>query len=185
MDTHVMDTPDTESRKTGRMRELTIVNAAELAMAYAQAHYAVVLDGDALAMRVGERAVDVEAYWPQPRYGFITAWNPASMPHSDAANETANALLVARVDAMGLARQPAHAYDARGGWREAGWLVGNIERAMLELLGREFGQAGVLAWEAGEPVRLRMLMPRPGNAASVEHIDWVAPSNGTCLRPIA
>jgi hypothetical protein len=173
MDTHVMDTPDKESRKTGRVRELTIVDASELAAAFAQANYAVVLDGDALGMRVGERAVDVEAYWPLQRYGFITAWNPASVPHSDAANETANALLVARLDAMGLARQPAHAYDLTGGWREAGWLVGDIEPPMLDLLGREFGQAGVLAWEFSEPVRLRMLMPRPSKAAGFEHIDWV------------
>lgn len=173
MGTHVMDIPDKESRKTGRMRELKIVSAAELATAFAQANYAVVLDGDALGIRVGERAMDVEAYWPLQRYGFITAWNPASVPHSDAANETANALLVARLDAMGLARQPAHAYDLAGGWREAGWLVGDIEPPLLDLLGREFGQAGVLAWEFGRPVRLRMLMPQPRTAATAEHIDWI------------
>lgn len=173
MDTRAMDAPDKESSKTVRMRELQIVNAVELAGTFAGAQYAVVLDGDAIALHVGERAVDVEAYWPMRRYGFITAWNPASVPHSDAANETADALLVARLDAMGLSRQPAHAYNVHGGWREAGWLVGDIDEALIDLLGREFGQAGVLAWSYGEPVRLRMLMPPPPKATTTGCIDWV------------
>lgn len=157
---------------TGGMHELRIVDAAELAAAYAQAHYAVALDGDALAIHVGEPARDVEAYWPMRRYGFITAWNPASVPHSESANETANALLVARLDAMGLPRQQAHAFDKDGDWREAGWLVGGIEVPLLDLLGREFSQAGVLAWAAGEPVRLRMLVPQPPRATRIDGIDW-------------
>ncbi|QNP40883.1 DUF3293 domain-containing protein [Lysobacter solisilvae (ex Woo and Kim 2020)] len=155
------------------MRELHLVNASELAAAYAAAQYAVVLDGDALALHVGQRAVDLEAYWPQRRYAFITAWNPASVPHSDAANETANAVLVARLTAMGLARHPAHAYAKYGDWREAGWLVGDIDEALVDLLGREFSQAGILAWTFGEPVRLRMLMPRPPQATGLDCIDWV------------
>lgn len=174
MDPRVMDAPDRESSKTAGMRQLQIVDAVELASAYTRANYAVVLDGDALAMQVGQRAVDVEAYWPLARYGFITAWNPASVPHSDAANESANAMLVARLDAMGLKRQPAHAWGQAGTWREAGWLVGDVEASLLDMLGREFGQAGVLAWEFGQPVRLRMLMPRPPKAPDSAVIDWVA-----------
>ena len=85
----------------------------------------------------------------------------------------ANAALVARLTAMGLARHPAHAYDVHGEWREAGWLVGDIDEALMDLLGREFSQAGVLAWTAGEPVRLRMLMPRPAQAIGLDCIDWV------------
>lgn len=157
------------------MRELRIVDAAELAATYARARYAVVLDGDALPLRVGEPAVDVEAYWPLRRYGFITAWNPASVPHSDATNDTANAALGARLDAMALARQPAHAFDDDGRWREAGWLVADIEEGVLDRLAREFGQAGVLAWSFGEAVRLRMMMPRPSQPVPVyaDCIDWV------------
>jgi len=152
-------------------RELQILDAAELAAAYVRAEYAVVLDGDALRLRVGRRADDLEAYWPAQRYGFITAWNPRSVPQSDAANETANAALVARLDAIGAMRLPAHAFDQSGQWREAGWLTGNVDSSLLDLLGREFGQAGVLAWAAGEPVRLRMLMPRPAGA-DIPHVDW-------------
>lgn len=156
------------------MRELQIVDAAELAAAYARARYAVVLDGDALELHVGERAVDLEAYWPATRYGFITAWNPRSVPQSDSANETANAALVARLEAMGFRRHRAHAFDPRGQWREAGWVVENIDAALLDMLAREFGQAGVLAWASGEPVRLRMLLPRPAHA-DLSAVDWVVP----------
>lgn len=165
------------------MRELHIVNAAELAVTYVQAEYAVVLDGDALSLRAGEPARDVEAYWPAQRYGFITAWNPASVPQSDAANETANAALVARLDALGAKRQPAHAFDREGQWREAGWLVADIEESTLDLLAREFGQAGVLAWVFGEPVRLRMQMPKPADATPRECIDWASAEPPQMTRP--
>ena len=174
MEASEMDAPDRESSKTVAMRkQLQVVDAGELAHAYIQARYAVALDGDALALHVGHRAIDVEAYWPLKRYAFITAWNPASVPHSDTANETANAMLAARLDALGLPRQLAHAYDAHGQWCEPGWVVGDIEPPLIDLLGREFGQAGVLAWAFGEKVQLRMLLPRPGNAPDTEWIHWV------------
>lgn len=155
------------------MRELRIVDAAELAVAYAGAEYALVIDEDALHFRVGTLAQDVEAYWPVRRYGFITAWNPASTPCSDAANKTADTVLVARLNAMGVRHQRAHAFARDGGWCEAGWLVADLDEDLLDLLGREFRQAGVLSWSAGEPVRLRMLMSRPADAPAILWIDWV------------
>ncbi|HEV8694266.1 MAG TPA: DUF3293 domain-containing protein [Lysobacter sp.] len=167
------------------MRELQIVDAMELVAAYASAEYAVVLDGDALQLHVGAPASDLEAYWPAQQYAFITAWNPASIPHSDAANETANEALVARLDAMGLPRQPAHAYDRTGEWREAGWLVTDIDTCALDLLAREFGQAGVLAWRYGEPVRLRMLLPKPPHAEAGGQIDWVPQDCPDRMKPPA
>ncbi|GAB3383566.1 DUF3293 domain-containing protein [Lysobacter fragariae] len=155
------------------MRELRIVNAMELAAAYAAADYAVVMDGDALHLRVGEQALDLEAYWPARRYAFITAWNPASVPHSEASNDAANTALMARLDAAGLTRQPAQAFDLEGEWREAGWLVFDASEHLLEQLAQEFGQAGVLFWEAGEPVRLRMMFPAPPRAVEMAHVDWL------------
>ena len=159
--------------ETASMRELRIVDAAELANAYVRAGYALMMDEDALHLRVGEHARDVEAYWPKERYGFITAWNPASVPYSDTANETADAMLTARLDAMRVQHLRAHAFASDGSWCEAGWLVANMKEELLDLLGREFRQAGILAWEAGEPVRLRMLMPCPSDAPDNEWIDWV------------
>ena len=155
------------------MRELQIVDAAELAAAYATADYVVVLDGEPMPLRVGEPATDLEAYVPASRYAFITAWNPASQPRSDSANEAADSLLVAQLDAVGAPRHPAWAQGPSGEWREPGWLVAGIGEDDLVRLATEFGQAGVLDWHAGQAVRLRMLMPRPPVPAPA-HVDWVA-----------
>ena len=156
------------------MRELQIVDAAELATAYAAAEYVVVLDGDALALRVGQPAIDLEAYAPASRYAFITAWNPASQPRSEGANEAADAPLVAQLDALRATRHAAWAQDPDGRWREPGWLVADLDVGAVLRLAQEFGQAGVLDWAAGEPVRLRMLTPPPGGNA-VAHTDWTQP----------
>jgi hypothetical protein len=157
------------------MRELQIVDAAELATAYAAADYVVMLDGDTLPLRVGRPATDLEAYSPASGYAFLTAWNPASEPRSDAANQAADALLVAQLDAAGAVRHPAWAQGPDGQWREPGWLVAGLHENELYRLALEFGQAAVLAWRSGEPVRLRMLMPRPPCAQAAAYTDWVAP----------
>lgn len=155
------------------MREIQIVDAGELATAYAQADYAVRLDGDTFRIEVGKPAGDVEAYWPAHRYAFITAWNPASHPQSDAVNQSADSSLVAQLKAIGAPHQPAWAEDSTGDWRELGWLVAGLEPHMLDALAHEFGQAGVLHWEPGHPVRLKMYLRRPSDAPPVPHIDWV------------
>jgi len=155
------------------MRELQIVNAAELAAAYAAADYCVVLDGETLPFRVGCPAADLEAYWPARRYLFISAWNPASEPRSDTANATADSLLVGRLDEVGTARHPAWAEAPGGDWREPGWVLADVEPDQCVRLAQEFGQAGVLAWERGQPVRLRMLVARPAGTDADACIDWV------------
>lgn len=169
------------------MRQLQLVDVLDLVAAYKEAEYAVVLDGDALRLHVGKRADDLEAYWPAKRYGFITAWNPASRPNSDAANDAANAELARQLEAAGIARHQAHAYAPSGSWGEAGWLVVDVEDTLLDLLGRQFGQAGVLSWAFGQPARLRMLLPRPPNAGSDPHVDWapLQPSNRRELGAMA
>ena len=82
------------------MRELQIVDAAELATAYAAAEYVVVLDGDALPLRVGEPASDLRGLFAgtalclhhrlEPGLGAALGhrqprpptpcWSPSSMP---------------------------------------------------------------------------------------------------------
>ncbi len=159
------------------MRELQLVDASELAAAYAAARYEVALDGDTLPLRVGQPASDLEAYWPAEHYAFITAWNPASEPHSDGANQTADALLVAQLDATGAQRHAAWAEDPDGEWREPGWLLADLDDTITDRLAREFGQAAVLSWRRGEPVRLRMLVERPSGhrmtGAAEVFTDWV------------
>ena len=59
-----------------------------------------------------------------------------------------------------------------GAWREPGWLLADLDAALGDALAREFGQAGVLAWRRGEPVRLRMLLGRPAQAEPADHTDW-------------
>lgn len=157
---------------TRRMREYRIVNAAELAAAYARAEYAVLLEGDTMPLRVGEVASDLEAYWPAPRYVFISAWNPASEPRADQVNHDADLALVAQLDALGARRLPGFAQDSEGLWREPGWLVGGLSQPVADLLAREFGQAAVLAWDRGQPVRVRMLLG-PAPRQPIEFVDWV------------
>lgn len=157
---------------TQRMREYRIVNAVELATAYARAEYAVQLEGDTMPLRVGECASDLEAYWPATSYVFISAWNPASEPRSDQVNHDADMALVAQLDALGARRLPGFAQGNEGHWREPGWLVGGVSLPVADLLAREFGQAAVLAWDRGQAVRVRMLLgPAPGQP--VEFVDWV------------
>ncbi|GAB3752069.1 DUF3293 domain-containing protein [Lysobacter olei] len=155
------------------MREIQIVDAGQLATAYAEADYAVRLDGDTFRLKVGKPAGDVEAYWPADRYAFITAWNPASHPQSDAVNQSADSSLVAQLKAIAAPHQPAWAEDTTGDWRELGWLVTGLDPHMLDALAHEFGQAGVLHWERGQPVRLKMYLRRPPHISPVAHIDWV------------
>ncbi|MCE7031228.1 DUF3293 domain-containing protein [Lysobacter sp. GX 14042] len=147
------------------MRELRVVDAMELAVAYAAAGYAVEHEGRGHPVRVGQPATPLEAARPAARYAFITAWNPASDPRPDDANEAADARLVARLDALGIERSPARAQSSDGRWREPGWLLYDAGQDTLLALAREFGQAGVLGWARGEPVQLYMLMGRPGRPA--------------------
>ena len=121
---------------------------------------------------VGAPAPDLEAYLPAEAYVLVSAWNPASEPRSDAANAAADAALVARLDAAGIARQSAWASAPDGQWREPGWLLTGIEQNAADRLAADFGQAAVLAWRCGQPVRLRMLLPAPAHAAAGAHTDW-------------
>lgn len=159
------------------MRELTVVDARELAAAYAAAQYRVAVDGDTLPLRVGHRASDLEAYWPADCYTFLTAWNPASAPHSDTANEAADALLVQRLDRDGIARLPGWAEAPGGEWHEPGWVLGNLDELSVDNIGREFGQAAVLHWRHGQAARLRMLVERPRDCdpddPGLVFTDWV------------
>lgn len=133
----------------------------ELAIAYAAAGYAVEHEGREHPLRVGQHAASLEAARPAARYAFITAWNPASDPRPDDANEAADARLVTRLEALGIERSPARAQSPDGRWHEPGWLLYDAGQDRLLALAREFGQAGVLDWAHREPVQLCMLMGRP------------------------
>lgn len=155
------------------MREFQVVDATQLAAAYAEAEYIVEHGGQSLRVQVGLRATTLEGALPATRYAFITAWNPASEPRSDQANQAADARLVARIESLGLQRHAAWAQSPDGRWHEPGWLLLDTPTGQLLDLAREFGQAGVLDWTQGEPVSLYMLASCPPRMPGTVATRWV------------
>lgn len=143
-----------------------------LARAFASARYQAHLGGEPLEFGVGERAPEIEARLPASGYAFITAWNPDAESQPVGENAASDDTLVARLDALGADYRRTWAQAPDGGHREAGWLVAGLAPDRADALGREFAQAGILAWLAGEPVRLHMLMPRPPGA-DLPQVDWI------------
>lgn len=150
-----------------------LVDIPELARTYAAARYGTTVQGRTIALHVGAPAVELERVWPGERYALVTAWNPASRPQAREANDRADAALCARLDAAGVARVAAWAEASDGTWYEPGWLVHGLSLDLLDALAREFGQAGTLSWVHGEPVHLRMMLPRPADDPRLRWVDWV------------
>lgn len=145
---------------------------AALATAYALAHYFVTIGHREWLFGVGQPAVDVERELGAGHYLFITAWNPPSAANSMADNLAADERLQARLKEAGFRHHSALGCNAQGGAVEYGWVVLEMPLESGDALAREFGQAGTLYWKRGEPVRLRMLSPRPADLAEQAHIDW-------------
>lgn len=143
-----------------------------LARAFARARYRAELGGPAIEFGVGESAAAIEARLPASEYAFITAWNAHAASHPVRDNAEADDELVARLDALGVDYRRTWAQAPDGGHREAGWLIAGLAAERADALGRDFGQAGILAWTAGEPVALRMLSPRP-KGADLPHVRWI------------
>ncbi|GEM_PF-1107776 len=73
----------------------------------------------------------------------------------------------------------AIATDAGGRREERGWLSEASTRP-APMPGRRYGQAGLLHWNAREPVRLRMYRARPGPVhppCGAGPVDRVAPAS--------
>ena len=143
-----------------------------LARAFASARYRAELGGDPVEFGVGPPADAIEARMPASSYAFITAWNPDAESRPVGDNAACDDALVARLDALGLQYRRTWAQAPDGGHREAGWLIAGLTSDRADALGREFGQAGILAWLAGAPVRLHMLMRRPPHA-DLPDVDWI------------
>ena len=148
-------------------------DTAALADAFTRAHYLLPELGDAGRVHVGIQAAELEARLPAERYGFITAWNPDSQAASRIDNDLADGALSAELERLGVRHLRAHAQDDQGRHREHGWLVLDLPLAEFDRLARRFGQDGVLAWQAGQPARLRLYHAEPADAADRLWIDWV------------
>ncbi|MFT4198095.1 MAG: DUF3293 domain-containing protein [Pseudoxanthomonas sp.] len=145
---------------------------ARLAAAYADAHYFVTIGRSEWLFQVGETATAIERQLQASSYLFVTAWNPHGRPAEDEHNREAGEALQARLQELGWPHLPALGCDSRGGAVEHGWLVLGTSPEQAEALGREFLQAGILHWRAGEPVHLRMLRPAPQDARDLPHVVW-------------
>lgn len=145
---------------------------AELAAAYACAHYFVTIGHREWLFGVGQLASDIERQLGAATYTFITAWNPAPEAASVADNMEADLRLQARLKQSGHVHHSSLGSNAQGGAVEYGWLVLDMTTDASDALAREFGQAGLLFWHHGEPVRLRMLWPRPVGIADDPCTDW-------------
>ncbi|WP_462115680.1 DUF3293 domain-containing protein [Lysobacter xanthus] len=156
----------------GTRDDATQDDPIELARAFAAARYRVELGGDPVEFGVGEMPAEIERRLPAPYYAFVTAWNPDAESQPVPENAKSDDHLVARLDALGMNYRRTWAQAPDGAHREAGWLIAGLDPARADALGREFEQAGILSWMAGEPVRLHMLMPPPAGA-ELQWVDWI------------
>jgi len=147
---------------------------ARLAAAFVRARYCVPALGDSGVLRVGSEATALQQAWPARRYAFITAWDSGSERESRMDNDRADGALVAELERLDADQSRAWAEDDDGGHHEEGWLVRDLPLDALDRLARHFGQDGVLAWESGAPVRLRLYHAAPdATAARMPFVDWV------------
>jgi hypothetical protein len=145
-----------------------------LAAAFAASRYRVPALGAIGRLHVRVAAPVMEPVLPARRYAFLTAWDSDSQRDTRIDNDRADGELVAELERLRVTHLRAQAQDDEGRHQEDGWLVCDLPLDALDELARRFAQDGVLAWAAGEPVRLRLYHPAPDDdAARMPFIDWV------------
>ncbi len=88
----------------------------------------------------------------------ITAWNPRGLIAPPTGNHAAQAALVARLDALGLAHEPGQGADPAGVWApEDSRIVFGIARQAAARLGDEFAQNAVVWADADAVPKLLLL----------------------------
>jgi len=150
------------------------VRIATLADAYCAAQYRWELDGRWHALRIGQRAAELEQAFPDCIvFGLVSAWDPHSVPRPEGVNRTADEALHTALLASGLPFRAGFSSAANRSWREPSWVVTGMPLEELDRLALRFGQLGTLGWQRGEPVRLRMYARRPLLARHNECVDWI------------
>jgi hypothetical protein len=113
--------------------------AARYRVSAARPPFELMIDAPSAALAACHRAYGVE------RSAFLTAWNPASIPASGAANSAAAARLEGRLRGCGYRLLGGQGLDPAGQWAaEDSVLVLGIGLAEASAIGREFGQAALL-----------------------------------------
>ncbi len=109
---------------------------------------------DARGRRFVARPTDVPSRhppaWDLPaEFVVVTAHNPGSVPHPDAANDDANRRLRADLLARGAAVRDIVGRSADDTWREASLAAWNVPLAELEALAAAHGQCAVFVVSGG------------------------------------
>lgn len=108
-------------------------------------------------------------------WALLTAFNPGARSQPDAANDVAQARLLARLGGARHACWPGINSDADGGHVERSVLALGIGAGEADALAREFGQCALLAGTLGAPARLRILPESwPEAVVDTDFVDWVA-----------
>lgn len=145
-----------------------------LGHAYLGADYRWELDGQWRELAIGQPAPDADAGFPDAgEFGLVTAWNPHSVVRPERANRVADDALQAELAAGGVAFRPGFAAAHNRSWREPGWLVAGMPVQALDALAQRYGQLGILYWQRGTPVRLRLYHARPMGWPGSPWVDWI------------
>ena len=125
------------------------MNDARLLDAYLSACWTVDAPGGSLRVEPGSPAP--AALRPA---GIVTAWNPASLPHSLEENRRADAELGACLAAQGLSawRTQSQGADLDPAWEEPGWCLAGADRDVVVRMGARYGQNAVLWIDASGAV---------------------------------
>lgn len=134
----------------------------DLTHAYLDADYRWERDGDWHRLQIGAPAPELESVFPAGReFGFLSAWNPASIEQPDTVNRAADAAMHAALSERGIEMRPGFSSARNRSWREPSWVTIDLPRDELDVLSRRFRQLATLYWRRGEPIRLRMDHARP------------------------
>jgi len=146
---------------------------ATLLDAYYAAEYRWELDGEWRQLRIGQTAAELEAFFPKSkRFGLLSAWDPQSIPRADSVNRRADEALHTALIASGLPFRPGFCSAPNRSWREPSWVVMDMTDVDFDGLALRYGQLGTLAWQRGQPVRLRMYAAQPLTAKPRDFVDW-------------
>lgn len=157
-----------------------VSHIATLPGIYMAAEYKWEHDGQWRTIRIGERAPDLDATFPDAtRFGMLTASNPGFATRSDTENRDADRLLQHELEQMDLRHRPAFAIAHNRTWKAYNWLVIDPEVDAFDALARRFGQIGTLLWPRNSPVRLRMRAKRPETVMAHPAIDWIGETPGS------
>ncbi len=163
-----------------------LAHLATLPPIYLAADYKWELDGEWRPLRIGERAVELEAAFADARsFGLMSGANPAHLQRSDPENRSADRALEQAVAALGLRYRPAFVAALGRSWKAYNWLLIDPPTDRFDALARRFGQIGTLLWAHGEPVRLRMHARRPETVPAHPFIDWLDEAGGALPAPAA